>query len=289
MSLNRLNVPLATLGECPRWDSSTQMFYWVDIEEHKLNRYDPATLQYQVRDMGEAIGCFALRKTGGFVVALRSGYALIDDFDAPLRRLHSPAWNPTEVRFNDGRCDPQGRFWAGTMFEPRTRAGAALYCLNPNYNFSVHGDPVTIANGIAVSPDEHWFYFADTPTNTVFRYAFDASKGQLGERTTFITLANGEGRPDGATVDTEGNYWLALFNGACVRCYSPAGKLLEQIDLPTRNPTCLTFGGPDLRTLFITTARIKLSPDELAAQPMAGAVFTITVAKQGLDEPRFAG
>jgi sugar lactone lactonase YvrE len=289
MLINRLNVPLTILGECPRWDSRSQLFYWVDIEQHQLNRYDPATSEHKVRDMGEAIGCFALRETGGFVVALRSGYALLDSFEAPLQRLPSPAWDPTKVRFNDGRCDPQGRFWAGTMFEPRTSAGGALYCLKPNYDFSMHGDPVTIANGIAVSPDQNWFYFADTPTNAVFRYPFDPVTGQLGSRSTFLSFTSAEGRPDGACVDSKGNYWIALFSGSCIRCYSQSGKLLEQIDLPTRNPTCLTFGGPNLRTLFITTARIKLSADELLAQPMAGAVLTIDVLHQGLEEPRFAG
>jgi sugar lactone lactonase YvrE len=288
MTLTALNVPKATLGECPRWDEVAQMLYWVDIDEHKLWRFNPATGASEYRNMGESIGCFALRKPGGFIVGLRSGYALLDGFDAPLRRLQSPAWDTSKIRFNDGRCDWQGRFWAGTMYEPRGQAGGQLFCLDAQLGFSAHAEPVTISNGIAVSPNNQWFYFADTPTYTVYRYPFDATSGQLGARSVFITYPDGGGRPDGATVDTAGNYWVALFNGRCVQCLSPQGKLLEQIDLPTQNPTCLTFGGPNLTTLYITTAKIKLTPEQLQAQPLAGAIFTVDVKYQGLPEPKFA-
>ncbi len=288
MKINRLNVPLSTLGECPRWDVATQTFYWVDIDEHQFWRYNPATHEYKGRNMGESTGCFALRRKGGFIVALRTGYALLDNFDAPLQRLPSPAWNSQEIRFNDGRCDPQGRFWAGTMFEPRSRPGAQLFCLNEHLQFSTHAQPVTISNGIAVSPDQRWFYFADTPAHTVYRYPFNSQTGTLGEREVFVTYPPGGGRPDGATVDTDGNYWVALFNGACVQCLSPEGKLIEQIDLPTQNPTCVTFGGPTLNTLFITTARIRLTEEQLK-RPEAGAVLTIECKQQGLAEPYFAG
>jgi sugar lactone lactonase YvrE len=288
MVISRLNVPQATLGECSRWDEKHQLFYWVDIDEHLLWRYDPKSDIATSRNMGESIGCFALRAPGGFVLGLRSGYAVLDTFDGPLRKVSSPVWDVSQVRFNDGRCDPQGRFWAGTMFEPRTQAGGQLYRLDANWQFSVQADPVTISNGIAVSLDQRWLYFADTPAHTVYRYPFDAKTGALGQREVFVTYPTGGGRPDGAVVDSAGNYWVALFNGSCVQCLSSDGKLIQQIDLPTKNPTCLTFGGADLRTLYITTAKIRLTEQELAAQPLAGAVLTIRVDQQGLPEPTFA-
>ena len=281
--------PMATLGECPRWDEKSKRLYWVDIDGFALHAIDPATSQLQTRQIGQSIGSFALREAGGFVLALRSGYALLDSFDGPIRALPSPSWDTAIERFNDGRCDPQGRFWAGTMYEPRDKALARLYRLDSDLTWSVHGAGVTISNGIAVSPDQSTFYFADTPTHTVLKHDFDPVSGTLGSPTLFLEFPDGKGRPDGATVDQAGNYWIALFSGSRVQCYSPSGQLLEEIAVPTKNPTCLTFGGDDLRTLYITTAKIRLTAEELAAQPDAGRVFTARTAIAGLIEPRFKG
>jgi sugar lactone lactonase YvrE len=284
-----LNTPLATLGECPRWDEQTQSLYWVDIDGQMLWHHDIATGTNQSRSIGQAIGCFALRKQGGFVLGLRSGYAILEHWDAPIKLLKSPSFDTSIVRFNDGRCDALGRLWAGTMYEPRTQAGATLYRLDGDKTYSAHGQPVTISNGIAISPDQQFFYFADTPEHVVYRYPFHAATGRLGTREVFARWPHGGGRPDGATVDEQGNYWVALFNGSAVQCLNPQGQVIHQIDMPTKNITCVTFGGSDLSTLFITTARIRLTEEELVAQPQAGGVFTVKTNTRGHIEPRFAG
>ena len=281
--------PICTLGECPRWDEKTGTLYWVDIDGFALHKLDPVSGALSSRTFGQSIGSFALRERGGFVLALRSGYALLASFDSPVEAIASPHWDTATERFNDGRCDPQGRFWAGTMYEPRDKAAARLYRLDADLTWSAHGQGVTISNGIAVSLDQKTFYFADTPTHTVMRHDFDAMSGELSVPTTFLTFPEGKGRPDGAVVDGAGNYWIALFSGSRVQCYSPAGKLLDEIAVPTKNPTCLTFGGADMQTLFITTAKIRLTDDELLAQPDAGRVFTARTAIAGLIEPRFKG
>ena len=281
--------PICTLGECPRWDEKTAALYWVDIDGFALHRLDPVQGTVHTRTFGESIGSFALRERGGFVLALRSGYALLESFEGPAVAIASPSWDTETERFNDGRCDPQGRFWAGTMYEPRDKAAARLYRLDADLTWSTHAQAVTISNGIAVSPDQRTFYFADTPTHTVLRHDFDAVTGELGPASIFLTFPDGKGRPDGAVVDSQGNYWIALFSGSRVQCYSPAGALLAEIAVPTKNPTCLTFGGADMKTLFITTAKIRLTDEELAAQPDAGRLFTARASIAGLIEPRFKG
>ena len=206
--------PICTLGECPRWDEKTGTLYWVDIDGFALHNLDPISGALRSRTFGESIGSFALRERGGFVLALRSGYALLNELYDPIERIASPSWDIATERFNDGRCDPQGRFWAGTMYEPRDKATARLFRLDADLTWSAHGPGVTISNGIAVSLDHRTFYFADTPTYTVWRHDFDPIKGELGVPTTFLTFPEGKGRPDGAVVDSAGNYWIALFSGS---------------------------------------------------------------------------
>jgi sugar lactone lactonase YvrE len=290
-----VDAPLATLGECPRWDERAQCLYWIDIDGQKLWCYDPLTGQSKHRAIGQSIGCFSLREHGGFILGLRSGYARMNHWDAPIEHLQSPSWDPKLIRFNDGRCDRQGRFWAGTMFEPRTHKGATLFRLDPDYTFSAHAKPSTVSNGFAQSYDannssaEQFIYWADTPEHVVYRYPFNAQQGTLGEPSEFVRYPVGGGRPDGASIDSAGNYWIALFNGSAVQCISPAGKLLREVAMPTKNITCITFGGSDLCTAFVTTARIRLSEDELKTQPHAGGVFSFRTNIPGLIEPRFLG
>jgi sugar lactone lactonase YvrE len=290
-----VDAPLAILGECPRWDERTNTLYWIDIDNQKLWQLNTITGKTEYRDMGQSIGCFALREQGGFILGLRSGYARMNHWDAPIELLQSPTWDSALIRFNDGRCDRQGRFWAGTMFEPRTHKGATLFRLDPDYKFSAHADPVTVSNGFAQSYDRtqssenQFIYWADTPEHVVYRYPFDIKQGALSEPSEFVRYPQGGGRPDGASVDSVGNYWVALFNGSAVQCISPAGNLLHQVALPTKNITCITFGGPDLCTAYVTTARIRLSEDELKSQPHAGGVFSFRTNIPGLIEPRFLG
>jgi sugar lactone lactonase YvrE len=290
-----VNAPLATLGECPRWDERTNSLFWIDIDGQKLWCLDTITGESKHRDIGQSIGCFALREQGGFILGLRSGYGRMNHWDAPIELLQSPSWDTAQVRFNDGRCDRQGRFWAGTMFEPRTHKGATLFRLDPDYTFSAHANPVTVSNGFAQSydgtqsSDNQFIYWADTPEHVVYRYPFNPLLGTLGEPTEFVRYPHGGGRPDGASVDSAGNYWIALFNGSAVQCFSPSGELLAEVVMPTKNITCITFAGPDLCTAYVTTARIRLTEEELKAQPHAGGLFSFRTSIPGLKEPRFLG
>lgn len=282
----------ATLGECIRWDEREKLIYWCDIPGQKLHRFDPTTGRDDIMQIGQEIGCFAQDERGGFIAGLRSGYARITGFGGDIQPLTSPDYNPQKVRFNDGRCDPAGRFWAGTMWEPRDIAGGHIYCLEVDGRFSAKANPVVIANGITFSPDHTTFTLADTPNHVLWAFDYDIDSGNVGNRRVLRTYDPPTGRPDGACVDAEGNIYIAIFTGGRVEKLSPTGKLLAVIELPVPNITCCTFAGDDLRTLYITTARTRMSDAELAAKPYAGGVFAVRMQGDhapGIVEARYAG
>ena len=279
----------ASLGECPVWCSNDQSLYWVDISAPSLNRFDPATAINTAWKMPESIGSFTLRKAGGFVAALRSGFWLIDRDGRLERKLIDAPYDSTHHRFNDGRADAQGRFWAGSMNEKRDANTARLYRLDPNLKLSAMIDDIMISNGLAFSPDGRILYHADTPARTVHAYDFDETAGTLSNRRIFIRFEAENDRPDGAAVDREGCYWSALYRGGKVVRISPGGTLIGEYELPAQCPTMCAFGGPDLRTLFVTSARQMRDPEELARLPQSGGIFAMRVETPGLPEPRFAG
>jgi sugar lactone lactonase YvrE len=282
----------AELGECIRWDERAQCLYFLDIDNGEIHRFDPSSKAHQVLKVGEQIGCFSLAEAGGFIAGLRSGYGKISGMQAGVTRLTSPAYNRATMRFNDGRCDAAGRFWAGTMYEPRGASAARVYRLGADYHFSEQAHCV-VANGIAFSPDNQFMYLADTPNHIVWRYNFDLDSGALSQRTVFAAwdprTVNYGGRPDGAVVDSAGNYWTCLFGGGRVQQYSPKGQLLAEVKLPVTHVTCACFGDADLKTLYITTARIRLTEAELSREPTAGSVYAVRVDEPGLIEHRFKG
>jgi sugar lactone lactonase YvrE len=192
-------------------------------------------------------------------------------------------------RFNDGRCDRQGRFWAGTLDEPKAGARAHLYRYDGRGLVAMVGGLLT-SNGLAFSPDGRWLYHADTPRFVVCRHAFDPATGELGPREEWLRFqpsGDDRGRPDGAAVDAEGCYWTALYEGGRVRRYAPDGRLMAEWPVPARCPTMLAFGGRDLRTLYVTTARAGRPEEELSAFPASGGVFAMRVEVPGLPEPDF--
>ncbi|HNY45756.1 MAG TPA: SMP-30/gluconolactonase/LRE family protein [Casimicrobium sp.] len=282
----------ATLGECVRWDEREGLIYWVDIPGQRLHRYNPSTGHNDTMEIGQEIGCFALAETGGFITGLRSGYARIDTFGGTVQRLTSPDYDPAFVRFNDGRCDGAGRFWAGTMWEPRDRPAAHVYCLEADGRFSTKANPITLANGITFSPDNKTFTLADTPNHVLWTFDYDLDTATPSNRRVLRTFDPPQGRPDGACVDAEGNIYLAIFAGARVEKISPKGELLAVIDLPIPNITCCSFAGDDLQTLYITTARVRMSDEQLAQHPYAGGLFAIRLPSHhapGVIEARYAG
>ena len=279
----------ASLGECPTWSVGEQVLYWVDINAPSLNRFDPATGRNTVMPMPESIGCFALRRSGGFVVALRDGIWLALR-DGTLTRKVAPApYDPTHHRFNDGRCDPQGRLLAGTMNEKRDASTGALYRLDHDFTLTRILSDLTISNGLAFSPDGCTMYHSDTPTQVITEHDYDGSTGTPSNRRVFTRFTEPGDRPDGAAVDSEGCYWTAQYRGGKLKRLAPDGRQLAEYPLPAMCPTMCAFGGPDLKTVYVTSARQERDADELARLPLSGGIFSMRVSVAGLPEPAFAG
>lgn len=278
----------ASLGECPVWSVDEQALYWVDINAPSLNRFDPARGTNSAWPMPQAIGCFALRVRGGFVAALRDGIWFVDRQGGLERKIAAAPYDPAHHRFNDGRADRQGRFWAGSMNEKRDASSARLYRLSSDLDLVPVLDDMTISNGLAWSPDGRTMYHADTPARTVRAYDFDSARGTPANGRVFAHFEGETDRPDGAAVDSEGCYWCAFYRGAKVVRLSPQGLRLTEYAVPAMCPTMCAFGGDDLRTLYVTTARQMREADELARLPESGGIFAMRVDVAGLPEPKFA-
>lgn len=274
------------LPECPTWYSSTQSLYWTDILQKEIHCYRPESNQHQVIAMPEEVGCFALREQGGFIVAMRTGIWLTDKQGSLQQKICDNPNNPQLARFNDGGTDPHGRFYAGTYWGPRDYNGALLCRVDAALKTTVIQCDILGANGLAFSPDGRWMYTSDTPNHVIYRTALD-EQGQLGERQVWKRFSLGNGRPDGAAMDSEGCYWTALFDGYRIARFSPQGELLEEHPLPVRCPTMVCFGGSQMNTLFITTTRENMSQQELLERPLSGAIFTLQVSATGIPKPKF--
>jgi sugar lactone lactonase YvrE len=270
----------ALLGESPLWHP-------VD----RLHRLDPATARLDSWDFDTDVSACVPARRGGLVLTLRTGIVHFDPASGARTLLADAPYDPARERFNDGKCDPAGRLWVGTIYEPRDPALAALYCLDETGRLTRRADGITVSNGLAWSPDARTMYWSDTKAHTIYAFDYDPARGDLGERRVFARFerrAEGQpldtygGRPDGAAMDAEGCYWVAMFEGARVLRLSPRGEVLHELRLPVRCPTMPCFGGPDLRTLYITTSREKRPAEELAAQPWAGQVLQVRVDVPGL-------
>ena len=279
----------ASLGECPLWSVDEQVLYWVDINAPSLNRFDPLSGSNTAWPMPESIGCFALRAEDGFVAALRSGIWFVDRRGKLGRKIANAPYDPAHHRFNDGRADPQGRFWAGSMNENRDASTAKLYRLDSDFKLTTMISGVMISNGLAWSPDSRTMYHTDTPTRTINAWEFDPATGDVSNLRVFARLLGENDRPDGGAVDREGCYWSALYRGGKIVRISPRGEMLSEFSLPAMCPTMCAFGGPDLKTVYVTTARQQRDPEELARLPQSGGIFAFRVDVPGLPEPKFAG
>jgi sugar lactone lactonase YvrE len=280
----------ALLGESPVWHPDEQALYYTDIPGCELRRFDPATGELQRWTFDTDVGCCAPVMGGGLLLALRSGFWHFDPATQARRRLEPPPYDPAQERFNDGKADAAGRMWCGTIYEPRQPALAALYCLEDG-ELTRKADGVTVSNGLAWSPDGRTMYWSDTSAHTIYALDFAVRTGEISNRRVFARFAPrgpGQpldaygGRPDGAAVDAEGGLWVAMFEGRRVLRLRPDGSVDRELMLPVRCPTMPCFGGPDLQTLYITTARHKRSDFELAQQPWAGSVLSLRVDVPGL-------
>lgn len=273
------------LAESPVWDAVRQRLWFIDINAPALHRLDPTSGELETWPMPAAIGSIAIDKTGNVITARRDGIWRFDPTtEAEVLLAASPLEN---ARFNDGRCDRQGRFWVGGMNDER-QPETALYRLDGGSLIRqglVGG--ISISNALAWSPDGATMYHADTPTSCVYAYDYDVKAGTIANRRLFLDLRETAERPDGATVDSAGNYWVAFYGAAKVVQFSAAGNRLREVHLPVKAPTMPCFGGPDMKTLFITTARQKHTDDELKKMPLAGGIFSVRVDVPGLAETPF--
>jgi len=271
------------LGECPLWDDRTATLWWVDILAPSLKCFKGSVRTYP---LPEAMGSFAFREKGELLAAMKSGIYFFDPSDLSRKVVAQPEKEIAANRFNDGRCDRAGRFWAGTMSEPMREPAGALYRISPDGRCERMRAGITVPNSLAWSPDGRSMYFADSPRRRIWVFDYDSASGEPSNERLFA--ATHPGYPDGSCVDADGCLWNAEYGGWRVVRYTPAGKIDLIIALPVQNPTCCCFGGERLDTLYITTAAQGLKENDFAKQPLAGSVFAVRPGVAGLPESRFA-
>lgn len=292
-----LPVAASELGESPFWHPDEEALYWCDIPGRCLNRYTPASGAHDQWHFDTEPAACAPLLSGGVLLAMRDGLWRFDPRQGRRERLALPPYDPACERFNDGKADAWGRFWVGTIYEPRDRPAAGLYCWHRGALQRMASD-VTTSNGLAWSPDGRRMYWSDTKAHRIDVLDVSPFDGSIAQRRAWVTLPVKQpgqslqtygGRPDGAAVDSEGCYWSAMFEGQRLVRFSPAGEILQEVPLPVRCPTMPCFGGSDLRTLFITTARENRPAQELMTQPWAGRVLQMRVCVPGLPTCFVAG
>lgn len=288
------------LGESPFWHPQEQMLYWVDISGRQIHRANVFMGSVERWAMPQEVGCIAPVAGGGLVVALRDEIFRSQAWQGELHSLAHFDYDARTTRFNDGKCDPLGRFWAGTVYEPKDAPKAALYSLDCRNRrdgrpaqVELKADGALTANGLAWSPDRRTVYWADTPRHIIYQWDWDAQTNAMAHQRVFMQFPSkpdgwqfGQpgygGRPDGAAVDALGNYYVAMFEGMRVLKFSPSGQLLADIAAPVPCPTMVCFGGDDLQTLYLTSARHKRPAQELQTYPLSGCVFSMRVDTPGL-------
>ena len=279
-----------TLGEGVLWDSGGERAWWTDIQESRLWRYQPQARLLESFELPERLGSFGfVDGDDRIIAAFESGFAFYDPESGRLDWVERPAHDAANVRFNDGRVDRQGRFWAGSMVEGGGAPCGKLYCLQAGTCSAsqVCLSGISISNSICFSPDGRHLYFADTPHRTILRYDMDGATGAISNRQVFARTPPGA-FPDGSQVDMHGHVWNAHWGAGRVVRYAPDGAISGAIDVPATQVSCVAFGGRILDLLFVTSARIDLTPAQLGSQPHAGDLFVYQLDVKGLAEPRFA-
>ncbi len=278
------------IGESPVWSVREQALYWVDVEGRAVFRRAWQGGDVRSWPMPEPTGCIGLRAQGGLVAATRTGFVRLDTATGTVMPIVDPEADRPENRFNDGKVDRRGRFWAGTKNIANTpEPSGAIYRLEPDGAAPCAARDFSCVNGIAWSPDGRTMYACDTWRRRLYAFDHDEATGTISNRRLFASVADGDGFPDGLTVDAEGCLWNAHYNGWRITRYAPNGRIDRVVRLPIQHVTSVMFGGPELRHLFVTSALMRLDPAALAAQPFAGHVFMFQPGALGLPEPLFQG
>ena len=278
------------LGETPLWCPRRRLLWWIDIEKPKLQSFDPKTGSHRVIPFdSNFLGSIALRRQGGLIVALDRKLYRFDPVVEKLELFCTVEPDDIDNRLNDGRCDAHGRLWIGTMDNKIREPTGALYSVDPDGRVVKHFGDVRVTNSICISPDQKTLYFSDTRRFTMYAFDLDVEAGVISNRRVFADYTASGDRPDGACVDAEGYIWNAIFAGHRVVRYAPDATIVRTIEVPVTHPTCVCFGGDNLETLYITTARKFLSDAQLAAEPWAGSLLATEPGVKGLPELTFAG
>jgi sugar lactone lactonase YvrE len=282
----------AQIGEGPVWSVADQRLYWADIVGKELNIFDPATGANQKFDLPELVTSISTRQNGqGLILTLRQSFAFFDPKTGKLEKLATPEADKPGNRFNDGKCDRQGRMWGGTMGDVEwDQPLGALYRFDANRKVTRMEEGICCSNGLGWSPDSKTMYFTESFKYRIFAYDFDAATGNISNRRVFVNLDPHESAfPDGMTVDAEGFVWSAQPMFGRLARYAPDGKLERVIELPVSRGTSVMFGGPNLDILYVTTMRTTLSEAQLAEEPLAGSLLALKPGVKGLPETPFAG
>ena len=277
------------VGEGSLWDPEDQVLYWVDILSHELYIYDPKTGTNRTIPTCQAVGTVVKRAAGGVVLALHNGFAFLDLETEKITPVADPERDIPANRFNDGKCDPAGRLWAGTMEFNGKPDAAALYCLETDHTVSEKLRPVTISNGIVWSADAKTMYYICTRANNVRAFDYDVTTGAI-DHERIVVVNEGDGGFDGMSIDAEGKLWIAVFGGWAVRRYDPdTGALMRELRLPMERVTSCAFGGPDLDELYVTSAVVGMDDQALAEQPLAGSLVKVDPGVAGVPAVSYGG
>lgn len=286
--MNELQYPLhnvlearARLGEGPIWDSTQNLLYWVDVYNHRVHQFHPTTGKNSFFDVGDVVGAIATAGADRLIMALRDHLAFLNTQTGVVTPILEIESNLPNNRFNDGKCDSQGRFWFGSM-SSLEKPHASLYRYDNDGSLHVMETGLTVSNGLGWSPDEKTFYLTDSPHKKIYAYDFNSITGNISNRRICVDLINESFYPDGLTIDSEGNIWSAMWDGWYVIRFNTKGEEILRIKLPVQLPTSCTFGGEDLQTLYITTASVGLSQAEIEKSFSSGDLFALQTDVTGL-------
>lgn len=274
----------ATTGEGSIWHPQRQSLFWVDIEGKTLYEYLPQTKDCRSWKFDRMVSTVVPETDSTVVVSLQNEIVRVNLNDGNTTSIAPIPDGDGAIRCNDGKCDPEGRLWVGTMGFGCPQGAASLYCVLPDGTVTTKLTGVTISNGIVWSADKKYMYYNDTPTRQIARYCYDAQSGDIRFDGIAVSIPEGTGSPDGMTIDSAGNLWVAQWGGSGVYCYNPhTGKLITRIDVPAPHVASCAFGGDNLDTLYITTARAGMSEEQLAKYPLSGSVFVCKPGVTGVE------